>query len=190
MKKYNMDRRTFLCLIGSTISLLSIGTLSSCAQSEDEKYEEILDNLWLAKFTYGDGYQDYRVVGLTSFKTGRAFPLHNYAYEISENLTDTIVPSAWDTSSNVIYSARTTYTKNHYDKPFTDSEGICSDEPIVQVDYIVKLKDQIFYLTNHNHENKNYTLSEIEDIAQKYIEKENLEELPFYKTEKSKEKAK
>lgn len=186
----NIDRREFLCLIGGTLSLMSIGTLSGCEQNEEEKYEKVLDNLWLAKFTYGDGYQEYRVVGLTSFNLRRGYPIENYAYEISENLTDTIVPSRWDNSSNVIYSARTTSKRDNCDTPFTDSESITSDEPITQVDYIVKLKDQIFYLNNHSHENRNYTLSEIEEIAQKYIEKENLKELPFYKTEKTKEKTK
>ena len=185
----NIDRRTFLYLVGGTLSLLSIGILSGCEQSEEDKYEEVLNDLWLAKFTYGDGYQEYRVVGLTNDRLSKGYPIENYAYEISENLADTIIPSARGDYPNVIYSARTGVYKTD-DEPFTDSESIQSDEPITQVDYIVKLKDQIFYLTNHNHENKNYTLSEIEDIAQKYIEKENLEKLPFYKTEKTKEQTK
>ena len=185
----DIDRRKFLYLVGGTLSLLSIGILSGCEQSEEDKYEEVLNDLWLAKFTYGDGYQEYRVVGLISDKYSRSYPIENYAYEISENLADTIIPSARGDYPNVIYSARTGFYKTD-DEPFTDSESIQSDEPITQVDYIVKLKDQIFYLTNHNHENKNYTLSEIEDIAQKYIEKENLEEIPFYKTKKTKEQTK
>ena len=185
----NIDRRKFLYLVGGTLSLLSIGILSGCEQSEEDKYEEVLNDLWLAKFTYGDGYQEYRVVGLISDKYSRSYPIENYAYEISENLADTIIPSARGDYPNVIYSARTGVYKTD-DEPFIDSNDIKSDEPITQVDYIVKLKDQIFYLTNHNHEDKNYTLSEIEDIAQKYIEKENLEKLPFYKTEKTKEQTK
>lgn len=185
----NIDRRKFLYLVGGTLSLLSIGILSGCEQSEEDKYEEVLNDLWLAKFTYGDDYQEYRVVGLTNDRLSKGYPIENYAYEISENLADTIIPSAPGDYPNVIYSARVASYKTD-DEPFTDSESIQSDEPITQVDYIVKLKDQIFYLTNHNHEDKNYTLSEIEDIAQKYIEKENLEELPFYKTEKTKEQTK
>ena len=167
----NIDRRKFLYLVGGTLSLLSIGILSDCEQSEEDKYEEVLNDMWLAKFTYGDGYQEYRVVGLISDKYSRSSPIENYAYEISENLADTIIPSARGDYPNVIYSARTGVYKTD-DEPFIDSNDIKSDEPITQVDYI------------------DYTLSEIENIAEKYIEKENLEELPFYKTGKAKEPTK
>lgn len=53
----NIDRRTFLYLVGGTLSFLSVGILSGCGQSEEDKYEEVLNDLWLARFTYGDGYQ-------------------------------------------------------------------------------------------------------------------------------------
>ena len=183
----NIDRRTFLYLVGGTLSFLSVGILSGCGQSEEDKYEEVLNDLWLARFTYGDGYQEYRVVGLSS-----SLPYHNqirkFAYEISENIIDTYIPFyLCEDKANYIYSIIMVYDSTIFKTPHTDSKAICSNEPITQVDYIVKLKDQIFYLDNHNHEKNHYTLSEIENIAEKYIEKENLEELPFYKTGKAKE---
>lgn len=183
MEKYTISRKAFLTLIGTALF-----SLTGCHQhSKEEKYQEILENLWLAKFTYNDNFKEYRVVGVHQAKHAYGFTLKitpvAHTYEISENLIDTNIPYD-DDYPNIICTHRNRIILN---EPFVETDGIISDEPIKKIEYIVNLKDQIFYLDNHSHEDKMYSLSEIESFAQQYIENENLEKVPFY-TKKSKAK--